>query len=408
MKKSLVALATLAAATGAMAQVTITGFFNGSVDSFSVGNAAATRTGNKSETRFTDNSSRIIFGVREDLGGGMAALGQLDFRFSVDAAQRAQPGDGSLLANSQATSGNNHVGLSSKDWGSVRMGRQDVQYVEGAHYNPVGTATILSHITLLHSNGANGSIANWSRTPNLLWWTSNPMNGITATVGYSTNPLRASGGYMEQENEMASNIRRGNGTYLKLNGKFLANKLDATISVTDFKGDFRTAAFGQTTSGTCTGTCATNSLALTDNADQKGTFIGAKYDLGGGWGVGLAQTKNESTNDAKVKREVTATQLGLGYKTGANTFAVTMTKKGNNKSGGVETANSGADATGIVWGYDLSKNTQLTAGYTQIKNKSAGGISMFYNAENAVGTYGSGAAAGETHKATSVGLRVAF
>lgn len=410
MKKTLVALAALAA-TGAYAQVTITGFFNGSVDMFSVGSQAATRTGNLSETRFTDNSSRIIFGVREDLGGGLTAIGQYDMRIALDAGQRVGPvptdaGLQSPTGNFAAASGNNHIGLSSRAWGTLRMGRQDIQYTEGAHYNPAGTATIQSHIPLLHSNGASGSIANWSRTPNLLWWESNSMNGVTATLGYSTNGLRTSGGYMEQENEMASNIRSGGTTYVKLNGKFLKNALDVTFSAVDSKPDWQGA--NVTYNGNLTGASTTYGAGSQDLPDQKGQYIGAKYNLGGGFGVGFANTNNSSTTFAGTKREVTANQYALGYNTGAHTLALTYTKKGNNKSNGSETANSGATATSLVWGYDLSKRTQITAGRTVLSNQSAAANTMFYNDANAIGTYGSGAIAGEKHTATSFGMRHSF
>ena len=72
MKKTLIAMAALVA-TSAFAQssVTISGFLHGSYDSFSVKNSGATRTGNKSENRVSDNSSRIVFNMVEDLGGGL-------------------------------------------------------------------------------------------------------------------------------------------------------------------------------------------------------------------------------------------------------------------------------------------------------------------------------------------------
>jgi len=211
MKKTLIALAALATVSSSFAQssVTISGFMHGSYDTFSIKNAGATRTGNKSENRVTDNSSRIIFGVVEDLGGGLSAVGQVDMRFALDAQNRVGPDNKPAdttrdpVANT-FTSGNNHVGLVSKDLGGIRLGRQDIHYTEGGHFNHTSTGTIASSINVLHSNGSSGgSIANWSRTPNLLWYTSPTIAGFSATLGTSTNALRTSGGYMEQENDMA-------------------------------------------------------------------------------------------------------------------------------------------------------------------------------------------------------------
>ena len=72
MKKSLIALAALAAtASFAQSSVTISGYLGASFDAASVSGATTARTGNTSETRVSDQSSRIIFGLVEDLGGGL-------------------------------------------------------------------------------------------------------------------------------------------------------------------------------------------------------------------------------------------------------------------------------------------------------------------------------------------------
>ena len=127
MQKKLLAVAVagvLAAPAAALAQssVTISGVFKISFDNISLGNfnpgtppIRGATPGNKSEYRTADDSSRIIFGVREDLGGGLAAVAQVDFRF--------QPDGGGVAA-----SGNDHVGLSSKSWGTLTVGRHDQHY----------------------------------------------------------------------------------------------------------------------------------------------------------------------------------------------------------------------------------------------------------------------------------------
>ena len=96
MNKKLIAVAVagmFAAPAVALAQssVTISGYMKGSVDSVRVSGETAnpaTRTGNKSETRVTDHSSRILFNVVEDLGGGMQAVGQFDLRIAIDQVGR--------------------------------------------------------------------------------------------------------------------------------------------------------------------------------------------------------------------------------------------------------------------------------------------------------------------------------
>src|SRR5690349_8186352 len=90
MQKILLAIAVagaLAAPVAARAQssVTISGVFKVGVDQDKVSNPGAARAGlNTSEIRVTDNSSRIIFGMTEDIGGGTAGIAQIDMRAGLD------------------------------------------------------------------------------------------------------------------------------------------------------------------------------------------------------------------------------------------------------------------------------------------------------------------------------------
>ena len=348
MKKTLIAMAALVA-TSAFAQssVTISGFMHGSYDTFSVKNAGATRTGNKSENRVTDNSSRIIFGVVEDLGGGLSAVGQVDMRFGLDAQQRFAPDDlpGATKVNPAGfagTTGNNHVGLSSKSMGAIRLGRQDIHYTEGAQFNHTATATIASSINILHAapGAGNSSSANWSRTPNLLWYTSPTINGLNATLGYSTNGTRTSGGFMEQENDMATNQRKGSTAYQRLS--YTNGPLALVYSNINSKSDWLST-------GTLNTGGSVNALAQ-NRADQKGSIVTAKYTMGDfSVGYAIAQTSNTNTSTL-VETKNSNNQLGLGYKTGAHNFAYTLSNKGDTKQAGVTLANTGAKQTSVVYG----------------------------------------------------------
>jgi len=403
MKKTLIAMAALVA-TSAFAQssVTISGFMHGSYDTFSVKNAGATRTGNKSENRVTDNSSRIIFSVVEDLGGGLSAVGQFDLRVGLDAQQRFAPDNKPTdttrdPAGFAGTTGNNHVGLSSKSMGAIRLGRQDIHYTEGAHFNHTSVATIASSINVLHSMTS----ANASRTPNLLWYTSPTISGFNATLGYSTNGRRASGGYMEQENDMGTNQRKGSTAYQRLS--YTNGPLALVYSNVNSKSDWIGTG---TLSGT--GTLGTNSQ---NQADQKGSVVTAKYTMGD-FSVGYAVAKAETTATALAtlgtKKAIDSNQLGLGYKTGAHNFAYTLSNKGDSKTNGVTAANTGAKQTSLAYGYDLSKRTSIGIAMVNLKNESASATGLFYNGENAVGSYGSAALAGEKHTATVFSLKHTF
>ena len=158
------ALAALAA-TGAYAQVTISGYFGGSYDNVTITNPAASRTGNKSENRISDHSSRVVFNATEDLGGGLSAIGQFDLRFKLDATSRLQAesvttggtAGASGLTNptvDPVSSGANWVGLASKTMGTVRMGRGDFYYIDTPSFMPAGMHISANMSPVYHSRAA--------------------------------------------------------------------------------------------------------------------------------------------------------------------------------------------------------------------------------------------------------------
>ena len=435
MKKTLVALAAIAA-TSAFAQstVTISGFANGSYDLFSVaqGKAASARTGNTSENRVTDNSSRILFNSNEDLGGGMRAFAQFDLRLLLDGAGRinalctvntpAISTAGTVSAAARTTAakevvdgacnpgvnplagGNSHVGISSS-FGAFRLGRQDIHYTEGGNFAPVSNPTIHSHAGLLVTAGAGHAVGRTSRTSNLLWYTTPTISGVTGTLGYSTNGLAASGA-VEVENDMASGQRKGNTQYARLG--FAQGPVTAVVSYINEKADYIGTA-ANATSG-LTGAAAAFAAANA-NPDRSGTIVSFKYDLGMAK-LGVAVANNNSQTNAsgaltdKFKR--TNTQFGVGVPMGASNFALTYTKVGNENKNAAEVANTGASGVALAYSYDLSKRTQVFAGMQTITNKSEGAHSLFYNGDNAVGTAGSTAIKGEKHSVTSFGIRHNF
>src|ERR1035437_5336557 len=189
MNKKLLAVAVagaLAAPGVALAQassVTISGFFKVGWENLSYSNAPATTTRlNNNQNRVVDNSSRIIFNSVEDLGNGLAAVGQLDVRFAPDQASTIQ-------TSNPIGSGNTFVGLKSNSWGMLTIGRWDL------HYGKAGDATAdkagalqATAISLFDYIGA-APIANTTRTNNVVKWDSPNWNGFTGTVAWSANPI---------------------------------------------------------------------------------------------------------------------------------------------------------------------------------------------------------------------------
>jgi predicted porin len=396
MKKTLVALAALAA-TGAYAQVTISGYFGGSFDNVTISNVHASRTGNTSETRISDHSSRVVFNAAEELGGGLTAVGQFDLRFKLDATSRIQAESITTYAGSSTSAnvattaaansgtagltnptadpvsaGNSHVGLVSKTMGSVRMGRQDIYYIDTPSFMPAGMHTGANMSPVYHSKAT----ANTSRTPNLFWYVSPRVNGFEGTVAYSTQPLRTSG-TNEVESDLGTNTanRKGDGTMLRLN--YTNGPLDATIATMTMKSDY-------TGNGTALG-AGSGGAAINAQPDQTGNNIVVKYDVGGGLKVAVGTSYGKTTTFAGVYTEARATGLGVSYDMGNINYALSIARKGNDVTVSGDTANTGTSLTALAATYNFSKRTAISALYANLKADAATTVTPFYQVNNVFG-----------------------
>jgi predicted porin len=419
MKKSLIAAAVAVSLSApAMAQVSISGFFNASYDQFSVSQQNAARVGAKNENRITDNSSRILFNVSEDLGGGMRAIGQFDLRVAMDAMQPINPTTAAAAATGAPTppvnvinGGNNHVGLQT-NLGTFRFGRQDIQYTENALFMPVGLATIASHAGFFHSVGAR-AMTGATRTANLAWWVSPRWNGTQLTLGYSTNPGGNSSNPTQGENDLAKvgdGARAGSGTWIKLDSA-IGSSLNIVYSQVDLKHDY--TGLTQAAGG---GGAAATGLAAADfgrawtgtaMADESGKVLTGKYNLGGGWNVGAGLSRNKTTVVITgVATTQNGTQFGLGYTTGAHQVGLGYTTLGDRKTGGANQVETGGKLWTLGYGYNLSKRTQLHASYVSLDNETNANFGLFYNASTVMAN--AAALNGERHTAYSLGIRHSF
>ena len=95
MKKTLVAVAALAAVTGAMAEVTISGFFDAGVTSSKATSTAGTSSTTNAVASPGSGQSQITFAAPEDLGDGMKAFANIRAMPSPFAATSTFAGDAS-------------------------------------------------------------------------------------------------------------------------------------------------------------------------------------------------------------------------------------------------------------------------------------------------------------------------
>jgi predicted porin len=377
MNKKLLAVA-VAGALGlpgvalAQSSVTISGFFKGGFESQKLDQYGAARAAgtNRSQTGVVDDSSRIIFNVREDLGGGLAAIGQVDMRIGLDS--------GAISA-----AGNNHVGLVSKNWGRLFFGRQDLHYFNRESDLTVRGTLRADSISLLAFAGGGGTaIAGATRTANVIHYTTPNWGGFTAILAYSANATGA-------EADLTAAPRKGRAWHF--NPNYAASNWQIGYSYWSSKND------ANATAASITGVPAVA-------GDQRGDRLYGSYTWGG-LKLGFAWDKSKIRNDVAGLGTVsnrTAWSIPVQYRWGNHGVYAHYTKARDDKA---TAAQDGAKMWALSYAYDFSKRTSVALTYAKITND----VGAFYHPFTAVGL-GVGVAqlAGEDPKVWGLTLRHAF
>ena len=368
MQKKLLAVAfagALAIPGVALAQssVTISGVFKGSFENYKL--TQSTRA-NTSQSGVADDSSAIRFNVREDLGGGLAAIAQLDVRFSID-NQLALGG-----------TGNTHVGLQSKQWGRIFLGRQDLHYFNReSELTARGTlrADSVSLLAFVSPAGVgNTAIAGATRSTNVVHYTSPNWGGFTMIAAYSSNPAAAEADIGAAG---AAGVRKGSAW--NLNPNFAGKNFQVGYSYWRSKAD-----------------------GGAGNSDQRGDRLYGSYKWGG-LKVGLAWDKSKlRTVAGATTADRTAWSLPASYSWGKHSIHGHYTKAGNDKT---TAAADGAKMFALSYGYDLSKRTSAALTYAKITNDAGAAYTLFTTAAFGVGPVPT---AGEDPRTLAVTLRHVF
>lgn len=369
----------------AQSSVTISGFFKMSFGNLKIGNygcgttpSCRTAGSNSSETRLTDDFSRIVFNVVEDLGGGLQAIGQVDWRVALDSG-----------ADGGGPVGNDHVGLRSRTWGRLIIGRQDLHYLNRESNLTVKNDLKADSVSILaFAGGGATAIAAASRTPNVIHYTSPNWGGFTVVAAYSTNPAAA------QEADVGSTVRKGRGW--NLNPSFASPNRQIGYSTWSQKADAGGAAL------------ASPAAPGTSNADQRADRVYGSVRWGG-FMLGLAWDKSKlrsATTGTESSRR-TAWSLPLEYRWGPHTVAGHYSRARDDQA---TAAQDGAKMLAIGYSYDLSKRTSLALTYAKITNDAGAFYNFFTSVSAAVGSP-SGAVSGiggEDPRLISATIRHAF
>jgi len=356
MNKKLLAAAVasaLAVPVTASAQVAISGIFKVGISNISMGGTVTPGRANDSQIRVDDNSSRILFNVTEDLGGGLAAIGQLDLRFAPDQA-------GAAPANNPIGSGNTYVGLRSTSWGTVSLGRWDLHYGKQPEDLAAKAGALMASSTSLMdyqlSSGANVAVANATRTANVIKWDSPNWGGLALTAAYSTSPLAASSegdmGVAPSADGMGMNFAAA---YTAANWQVGASMWEAETEAVN---------------------TATTSLTANPRLEQSSqSFWG--YMRFGGFKVGVGANTAELKNAGVVVSDRMTFTVPVSYTVGPNNFYLTYTMAGEDDA--AQFANTATEATMIsaAYVYDLSKRTSVGITYSMIDNDANANYNFF-------------------------------
>ncbi|MCA1325822.1 porin [Herbaspirillum sp. alder98] len=324
MKKKLLVAATLTACTAmahAQSSVTVYGLIDLGLTYYS--SARTTATGGNSSLLRMDSGiaqgSRIGFKGTEDLGGGLSAFFTIENGFNADDGSMGQ---GGLLFGRQS-----FVGINSKSWGSVSMGRQyDFMANLGGQYAMGALSPAGSFAWGLHADAANGAALNnhiyaGDRTNNSIKYASNKMGGFSFGAMYGFG-------------EVAGN-----------------NTAGRTLSAT---GQYDTGAFS-------------GAMSYTDIKDATGSFstrmygAGASYQLGAFKLFGVAtQVKNTNTS-----AKATTYELGTVYALSAMWDLSAAYQFQKRTIAGV----GNAQAVIAMADYKISKRTDLYVGAVYDRDK---------------------------------------
>lgn len=380
----------------AQSGVTISGVLKMSVDNIRLGQTAKTPS---SETRMTDNASEIAFSMREDLGGGLQAIGRVGVQ--------VVPDTGAISAT-----GNSHVGLRSKTWGRLFIGRQNLHYFNTESELTIKGSLKGQSVALLAFAGRGTiPIGTATRTPNVIHYTTPDWGGFTTILAYSTNPNGV-------EADIGSGVRKGRAWHL--NPNFRGSNFQVGYSYWNSKPD------GIATVAT--------SPVIPPNIDQRGDRLYGSYRWGG-FKIGAAWDKSKVTNQTALTifgiaapanttlSDRTAWSTSAQYVTGPHGFFAHYTKARNDKAPSASGLDTQASMWAMAYAYDLSKRTSVSVTYAAIKNGAAAAYNLFSSSAGGGGTgaaafagagatfgggTGAGATAGEDPRIISATIRQTF
>jgi predicted porin len=371
MKKSWVALAAMLAVGGVHAQssVTMGGILKAGVAQTKYSNGASQ---NGNGLSVGDGSSRLLISFNEDLGGGLRAIGQFDIRMRVDDNGGAGAAPTTAVASQLAT-GNTFLGLAG-GFGTFRLGKLDTHYCFGAdtHGSRATALTASSCGILGYVGGVGSSIANASRSTNIIRYDLPTMAGFSGGVAYST-AFQSTEGLLgaDKGNAFSANFQYSGGPFF------------GGVSYWNAKNEAKTSI-------------------------QKGGTLAVRGTFGI-FSIGLTIDKSHAGNlGSEAVRDAVSVPMTL--RLGAGTLLATYTKAGDRKQIN-KVADSGASLISVGYDYSLSKRTSIGISFARLSNDRLANYQLYTQAGlvgHASGTNAGGTLPNQDQQQLYFGIRNAF
>jgi len=344
MKKTLVAVAAMAAVTGAMADVTIGGLIDAGMYSISTTSSQSVKSTTRGVGPQYNGTDELFFAASEDLVNGMKANARLGFNATASSSGANTTAAGTSNMSNRVS----YIGVSSASFGEVQFGQQwKPGFFSVLNLDPAGLPT---------TSGAGlvvpGDMA--ALTSNSITYTAPSFNG----VGFQFQK-----GYGETAGSTAGDSSGYRLDYT--NGGLYVVYSAATTALAS------TGTFAGNSIGATTGDALLTTTAL--GTSVKSTGYGASYDFG------MAKvTAGSFSSTAGGTAKNTGTAYGLSAPVGAVVLSALITTGQQVTSGAVATNTKGQRYVGT---YNLSKRTSLyaftgtsTAGTIRKTTESAFGI----------------------------------
>jgi len=449
MKKTLIAMAALAAASGVLAQtataraggtssVTIFGVLDASVTRLSVTDGGSVTIMDGSGR---NASSRLGFRGVEDMGGGLSAAFWLEAAVdpsngtgSNTTINNTSAGDrvsfntsGANVANPQSTLGARQgltfnrastISLISKDLGELRVGRDyNPAFWNYTVFDPFGTVGVGSALNVIGGPLAPvgvqafppGAAYPMVRASNSLGWLSNDMGGFRAQVQYALS---------EQPTKCATPLTNVNGNTCwgaDGDGKLMGFRLSYAKGPLSAAFGYSKANYGDVaaTGLILEGLVGTTNSDLNPAAAYRGNYtqtnLGVSYQLAGVRLMGQYGTQKYAASGAASAKDQTHYLIGGAMPMGKWTHKVSYNYAKRDDAAGTG-AEIGSKGTQIALGtqYDFSKRTAVYATYST--NKLTAGATTGGTLRANLGLAGSALTANKSATATGldIGIRHSF